>query len=164
MKSFPKLVISTLLTYVLVLTAPIPSMGQSTPDTQKPTSKDTVTKGVKGQGSAESDPNIKGKTADNDPNSKIPPPPGKGVATRGSNPWPCKVNVDNRTGLKIQIYVDGDYSGLSSPWGDAYMLTGSGTTNFYALASFLDGSKVTWGPWNFNCPALGTYTWSLVAP
>jgi hypothetical protein len=124
-------------------------------------SKATVMKGTKGTGTADNDPNIKGKSPDNDPNAKVPPPPGKGAATRGPNPWPCRVNVDNRTGWKIQVYVDGQYDGLSSPWGNAYMNTGSGTTGFYAIATFTDGSKVTWGPWSFACPANGTFTWTL---
>jgi hypothetical protein len=123
--------------------------------------KPTVMKGTHGTGTAADDPNIKQQSPDNDPNAKVPPPPGKGVTTRGPNPWPCRVNVDNRTGWKIQVFVDGQYDGLSSPWGNAYMNTGSGTTGFYAIATFTNGSKITWGPWSFACPANGTFTWTL---
>ena len=161
----PRYLIPATALVVFMTMTMIPAFGQSSASTSKsPATKPTVTKGVKGTGTADSDPNIKGKSADNDPKAKIPPPPGKGVATRGPNPWPCRVNIDNRTPLKIQIYVDGSYSGLSSPWGDAFMNTGSGTTGFYALATFTDGSKVTWGPSAFACPAFGTYAWQLTTP
>jgi hypothetical protein len=139
--------------FALILAAP--ALAQS--DSEK--SKTTVTKGQKA--APDADKYIKDKSPDNDPKKSVPAPSAKGGGSRGAGPWPCQVHIDNRTGWRIQIYVDGQYDGLLSSWGDGFVNTGSGVTTFFAVATFTDGSRLTWGQWVFNCPAQGVYTWSL---
>lgn len=154
-KYFPNLVM-WLFAGLFALVLAIPASAQSSSDDK---SKTTVTKGQKA--GPDADKNIKDKSADNDPKQSIPAPEAKGGTSRGPGPWPCQVHVDNRTGWKIHVYVDGRYDGLLSPWGDGYILTRNGTTTFFGVANFTDGSRLTWGQWVFNCPAQGVYTWSL---
>ncbi len=63
----------------------------------------------------------------------------------------CKVMLDNRTQLKIKIYVDGSFRGVIAPFGDSVTYTGAGATTVYARAEFDDGSAVYWGPSNYTC-------------
>jgi hypothetical protein len=63
----------------------------------------------------------------------------------------CRVDVDNWTPWKVQIYVDGTFRGLVSPWGDGVTYTGAGPTRVYARAEFTDGSALTWGPTDYDC-------------
>jgi hypothetical protein len=105
------------------------------------------------------DENIKSKAVTNNPKVSPAAPPAKGgTKSRG---YCAPLYVDNRTPWKIQIYVDGSYVGMVSPWGDA-----SGTYYadsklvLYAVAEFLDGSRLTWGPQYAYCSD-GPFTWKL---
>ncbi len=150
-----RLVMFFLASLVAVILMATPAFAQTSSDK----SKTTVTKGQKG--ATDVDKKIKDKSPDNDPKKVVPAPEGKGGTTRGAGPWPCQVHIDNHTGWKIQVFVDGYYDGLLAPWGDGYVNTGNGTTTFFAVASFTDGSRITWGEWVFNCPAGGVFTWRL---
>jgi hypothetical protein len=109
------------------------------------------------QSAAGQDENIKSRSDQNDPASAPKAPPDKGgEKTRGGV---CYFLVDNRTPWKIQIFVDGDYVGLVSGWGDARGTYAGGGHTIYGLATFTDGSRITWGPTQISC--LGTYRWRL---
>jgi hypothetical protein len=119
------------------------------------------TKGVVSRGAAAQDPNIKTPRSTNKAAQK-PAPPNKG----GSQPTTrgvavCTVVVDNWTGYWIDIYVDSDYSGTVNPWGDGYTYAIAGGTRLYGKATLDNGSTITWGPRNVDCPPNGTYTWKL---
>jgi len=104
------------------------------------------------------DENIKSKSVENNPKALPEAPPEKGGdKSRGGNV--CHLLVDNYTRYKIQIFVDGDYVGLVSPWGDAkgsYIPNGFYT--FYGVADFTDGSRLIWGPTRDYCE---DYYWKL---
>jgi hypothetical protein len=103
------------------------------------------------------DENIKTETLKNNPNATIPAPPEKG-GEKGRGAY-CFLGVDNRTKWIIRIYVDGTNVGAVSSWGDATGTYDRGTHQFYAVAYFDDGSRLTWGPRTVNCD--GPYTWTL---
>lgn len=110
----------------------------------------------KGRGGEAEDENIKNRSVENDPQAAPPAPPEKGgEKARGG----CYLTVDNHTAWKIQIFVNGNYVGLVSPWGNAagYQSLSSFTT--YAVADFTDGSQMTWGPRVVSCS--GRFTWNL---
>ncbi len=119
--------------------------------------KQSQTKATQSRGGAP-DENIKSKSAENDPKALREAPPEKGGdKSRGAV---CYLLVDNYTHWKIQIFVDGEYVGMVSPWGQAKgSYIPSGNYKFYAAADFNDGSRLTWGPVNPYCD--GLYTWRL---
>jgi hypothetical protein len=127
---------------------------------QGPKQEVIETKAEKGRGGE--DPNVKSATRVNDPKAPEPPAP---AAKGGEKPRgqisTCDVHVDNRTPWYIQIYVDGNYSGMMSPYGDLYTRAIAGPTLLYARATFTDGSVLTWGPRKVPCPAWTEYTWKL---
>jgi hypothetical protein len=74
----------------------------------------------------------------------------------GASPAPaqmgvCRVDVDNWTQWKVQVYVDGTFRGMVSPWGDGTTYTGAGPTRVYVRAEFTDGTYKYWGPRNYDC-------------
>jgi hypothetical protein len=99
-----------------------------------------------------SDPNIKDEGMTNSQNQEMPGPANKGAGggTRGQS-GVCRVNVDNWTPWKVQIYVDSSFRGMVSPWGDGVTYTGAGPTRVYARAEFDNGSVLTWGPRDYEC-------------
>jgi hypothetical protein len=111
---------------------------------------------------AGSDSNIKSDSDKNNPSAKTTAPAGKGGARkRGAGPNPCGLHIDNRTPWLMRVYVDGNYRGTVSAYGDLVGLTGDGPTSLYAAAPFDDGSVKTWGPRVFNCSAGDVYTWQV---
>ena len=112
-------------------------------------------------------PQIKVDSEKNSTKVKIAAPPNKGGAkSRGTGPSPCEIHVDNRTPYIISIYVDVEKSGYERTgqvgrYGDLYGTIGNGSTSVYGRAYFDDGSQKEWGPALVNCPAGGSYTWSL---
>ena len=114
-------------------------------------------KATKSRGKADSqDPNIKSFSETNKLDAKVPVPPQKGgEAKRGV----CAVHFDNHTQWKVQAFVDGEYQGLVSAYGDLYAYAISGGTRVYGRALFDDGSTYTWGPHIIDCH--GTYTYQL---
>ena len=105
------------------------------------------------------DKNVKRKTEKNDPRKKIPAPPEKGgPKARGVT---CRISVDNWTGYKVQLFIDGDYSGLIIPWGELATSAITGRTTVYARAEFEDTSYVTFGPVTIDCQDGRTYAWKL---
>jgi hypothetical protein len=117
------------------------------------TSKATSSRGESGG----KDENIKQDRKANDPNAKIEAPPEKGgPKTRQAS---CRVHIDNRTPLYVDIYLDGTYVGQVSPFGDSYGWEGCGNMTFYGRATFTDGSTQSWGPQVYFVN--GTFSWSL---
>jgi hypothetical protein len=142
------LILGTVLSIGLVLQ---PAIGQDHPKT-------ATTKSTKSRGDAKAaDPNIKHDRAANDPNAKIEAPAAKGGPK--SRQSACRIHIDNRTGLYIDIFTDGNYRGQISPWDDSYAYVGCGGTTFYGRATFSDGSVRTWGPAVYYVD--GAFTWSL---
>jgi hypothetical protein len=79
-------------------------------------SQTTSTHASKSRGAA---PIKVGRDAGN-PTRKVAAPASKGGAkTRGG--YGAVMHIDNHTGYYIDIYVDGDYDGSVSPYGDLYM-------------------------------------------
>lgn len=111
----------------------------------------------KGRGGG-TDENIKSDSDANDPGKQMPAPGNKG-GEKSKGAGDCAVIVDNRTGWYVRIFVDGTYRGTIAPWGDAYCYTGAGSTRLYAVATFTDGGRFTWGPGIVTC--YGRYTWQL---
>ncbi|MGH7582252.1 MAG: hypothetical protein ACREL5_03390 [Gemmatimonadales bacterium] len=105
------------------------------------------------------DANVKQDSAANVMGHKIAAPAAKGgVKTRGAA-MSGQLHVDNRTDLIIRIYVNGDFVGTVSPWGDSYGYYDCGIS-VYARAYFTDGSFQSWGPVPANvCD--GGFTWRL---
>lgn len=115
----------------------------------------TVTKAAKARGSAV-DENIKAPFKANSTANKPDAPAQKGgEKERGT----CAILVDNWTPWHIEIYVDGDYVGMVSPYGQATGYFHSGRRKAYARATFDDGSVLTWGPSTLDCH--GVSTWRL---
>ena len=105
------------------------------------------------------DKNVKHKSEKNDPRKKIPAPPEKGgPKARGVT---CRISVDNWTGYKVQLFIDGDYSGLIIPWGELATSAITGRTTVYARAEFEDTSYVSFGPVTLDCQDGRTYAWKL---
>jgi len=109
----------------------------------------------RGKGSAQ-DPNIKKSGEVNAPNANAAAPPSKGGSARAGV---CEIHVDNRTGLYIKIYVDGDFQGTVGPWGDVAAYALSGATRLYGRADYTDGTYSSFGPRLIDCH--GTFTWTL---
>jgi hypothetical protein len=112
--------------------------------------------GAKSRGTG-TDESIKTQRAPNKPDAASPAPANKGgEASRGASGI---VHTDNRTALWIDVYLNGDYCGTLSPWGDIYCYVSAGTTVMYAVAGFTDGSRTTWGP--SSAYVDGEYIWRL---
>ncbi|HEY7568332.1 MAG TPA: hypothetical protein VH762_12215 [Gemmatimonadaceae bacterium] len=123
------------------------------------TGKEVVSvKGVKSRG-ATADPNVKSDSLPaNHANATMPAPPAKGgPKTRGATTG--VLHVDNRTLWVIRIYVDGDYVGTVSPYGDSYGYYGCSVRRLYARAVFDDGSYYSWGPSSRD--VCDNFTWRL---
>jgi hypothetical protein len=148
MRALGKSVLCALISGALLVTPSI-SFG-------KAKGKAAATRGEKG-GPGVSEPQTKGADGKNDPNASVEAPPDKGG--KKSRAGVCQLHVDNRTNLIIKIFVDGDYVGTVSPYGDAYGYYSSGSRTVYARADFTDGSWHYWGPRDIHC--FGTYTWTL---
>ena len=129
---------------------------------QKPAAKKrTDTHAAQSRG-AGADQNVKNDSVTNSATAKLAAPPAKGGArTRGAAARIEQLHVDNRTAWYIRIYVDGDYVGLVSPYGDAYGYYSCGVHSLYARAVFDDGSVRTWGP--VDADLCGGFTWRLWA-
>ncbi|MBU1558145.1 hypothetical protein KKC45_04255 [Patescibacteria group bacterium] len=92
---------------------------------------------------------------------KIAPSAAKSAGREGGTSRTCDIAVDNRTPLKIQIFVDDDYSALVPQFGDIEVSALIGKTKLYARADFDTGEVETWGPRYFDCEAYGDYKWTL---
>ncbi len=104
------------------------------------TSNSTKTRG----GAA--DANVRHDDAPNAVTKPATPEPA-GKSTRGASAVePGQICIDSRVDLYVKIYVDGNYVGTVSPWGDACGYYGSGDHRLYARAVFTDGSYSSWGP------------------
>ena len=104
------------------------------------TSNSTRTRG------AGADANVRHDDAPNAVNKPATTEPA-GKSTRGASAVePGQVCIDSRVDLYVKIYVDGNYVGTVSPWGDACGYYGAGEHRLYARAVFTDGSSSTWGP------------------
>lgn len=66
----------------------------------------------------------------------------------------CSVHFDNRTGLYIRIYVDGNYKGTMEPWGDRYVSVGDGYTTIYCVST---GGSREWSA-SGDCREVYDYT------
>jgi hypothetical protein len=128
-----------------------PAIGQDHP--KSATAKAAHSRGEAGA----ADPNIKHDRAANDPSNKIPAPAAKGGTKTRSGA--CRIHIDNRTDLYIDIYTDGNFRGTISPWDDMYGYVGCGNTVFYGRATFTDGSVNTFGPSSYYVD--GAFTWTL---
>ena len=92
------------------------------------------------------DANVRKDEAPN-PVTKAATPEPAGKSTRGASAVePGQVCIDSRVDLIVRIYVDGQYVGTVSPWGDACGYYGAGEHRLYARAVFTDGSSQSWGP------------------
>jgi hypothetical protein len=130
-----------------------PSLASGQQPSNSATSKAQKSRGAPGS----KDEHIKHAQQPNDPNAPAVAPPDKGgPKTRGIA---CRIHIDNRTPWYVDVYTDGDYRGQVSPWGDSYGWVGCGNTNLYGVATFSDGSNLTWGPTVRSVD--GTLTWSL---
>jgi hypothetical protein len=98
------------------------------------------------------DPNIKDDSMVNSASAEFVGPKEKVGSnnTRGAA-GVCKVVLDNRTKLRIKIYVDGSFRGVMAPYGDSVTYTGAGPTRVYARAEFDDGTALYWGPSDYTC-------------
>ena len=104
------------------------------------TSNSTKTRGGAADANVRRDeaPNALNKPATTEPTGKN---------TRGASAVePGQICIDSRVDLIVRIYVDGNYVGTVSPWGDACGYYGSGDHRLYARAVFTDGSSSSWGP------------------
>jgi hypothetical protein len=114
------------------------------------------------RGASAQDPNVKTRRPASQDAAPRPAPPNKGgkpPATRGVAV--CTVRVDNWTGYSIDIYVDRDYSGTVSPWGEGATYAIAGGTRLYGDTVLNNGQTFTWGPRNVDCPANDVFTWRL---
>ena len=137
--------------FVAALMVAAPAQAQ-----QAPAANTMETRGAKSRGTG-TDESIKTQRAPNSPDAAVPAPAGKGgEATRGASGI---VKADNRTSLFIDVYLNGQFCGTVSPWGDVYCYVTAGAVTVYAVADFTDGSRSTWGP--SSAYVDGTYTWVL---
>lgn len=104
------------------------------------TSTSTRTRG------GDADANVRRDESPN-PVNKPPTPEPIGKSTRGPTPLaPGQICVDSRVDLQVKIYVDGNFAGSVSPWGDSCGFYGPGEHRLYARAVYTDGSASSWGP------------------
>ena len=73
----------------------------------------------------------------------------------------CVLDVNNNFPYSVSVYVNGAFAGYIKAYGGGYypVLKGGGAV-VYALASFDDGSTITFGPRQFTC-ANANMEWSL---
>ena len=92
------------------------------------------------------DANVRRDDAPNAVNKPATPEPA-GKSTRGASAVePGQICIDSRVDLYVKIYVDGNFVGTVSPYGDACGYYGGGDHRLYARAVFTDGSYSSWGP------------------
>jgi hypothetical protein len=116
-------------------------------------------KGVKGLAGS-TDGNILSNSVMNSKNSNVAAPPTKGgFQTRGLN-GTCNIHINNKTGLYVTFYFNGNAAGALGPWGDLYPNSTEGKGTLYAKASFTDGSVMTFGPRDFTCTGTD-FVWTL---
>ena len=120
--------------------------------------KAVETKAQKSRGEGK-DENIKNNSVANDPKSVMEAPAEKGgKKTRGGY---AVVVFDNYTSYKIQLYANGEYIGMVSPYGKSSSYSTPGAAELYGRADFTDGSVLTWGPQSVSVDAGDTFTWKL---
>jgi len=78
----------------------------------------------------------------------VQPPTKGGAPSRGGY---CYVTFDNWTGYYIDCYINGTYQGYVAPYGKGSITVSGGDNKVYAVATFDDGSKLTWGPETKSC-------------
>lgn len=140
----------------LVLTFGVGAKSAAAQTQQHPKSGTTAAQKTRGDSNAK-DENIKKDRQPNDPNAKVEAPPEKGgPKSRG---YACHLDIDNRTPWIIDIYVDGNYRGQVSRYGDLVGYVGCGDTRLYGRATFTDGSEKTWGPTVYYLDS--AFTWSI---
>lgn len=66
----------------------------------------------------------------------------------------CGIHFDNRTGLSIKVYVDGDFYGVISPYGDEAVVVQGGYTRVYCVSA---GGTREWSG-DGNCTEIMKYT------
>jgi hypothetical protein len=98
---------------------------------------------------------IKRKDAINEV-GKAPKAPANKGGEKGRG-FAAGINVDNWTGLYIKIYINDICEGTVSPWGDLFIVVGSGRTKFYGVAEYSDGSTGTFGPHIETIDGLATW-------
>jgi hypothetical protein len=140
----------------------VPALAQPKPKAAAPAPKEESSAPVKLKGApGDKDDNVKAKKGANAKDGlaakKLVQPESKAGA-KAKGPV-CLLHVDNRTNWNIDIYVDGDYVGDVTPFGDSAGAYVGGETRFYARAEFSDGDVLTWGPKLIDCN--GSYTWTL---
>jgi len=91
----------------------------------------------------------------------IPAPAQKGGEKARGQVSTCIVHFDNRTDLWIKGWVDGEFEGVTPPYGDLYAYAIAGGTQLFARADFDDGTYLYWGPTIVSCPPGGTFTWRV---
>lgn len=139
----------------MMLLAPL---GENLATAQSGKGKTAETKSQKSRGEGK-DEHIKNNSAANDPKSTMEAPPAKGgKKTRGGT---ASVVFDNYTAYKIQIYANGDYLGVISPYGNGTSYATPGSAELYGRADFTDGTVLTWGPQTVSLEAGETFTWKL---
>lgn len=120
------------------------------------TQEDTHTsQAQKARGPGAGGEEIKNRSPKNEAGDQALAPPEKGgdEKTRGQA---CKLHVDNRTLWRIQIFVDGRYVGLVSPFGDSIGYYSCGAHRLFGLAEFVDAPDLTWGPHSLKLPGRWT--------
>ena len=131
-----------LLLVCLLLTLTTVSLAQA----QKKATKKVTVEGKAATRSRGDNPNIKmdEPTTDN----PVPQP----AKSRGAT---CAIHFDNRTGLYIRLFVDGNYKGTMEPWGDRYVAVGDGYTTIYCVST--GGSR----EWNASGDCQQAYDYTL---
>lgn len=149
------------LAVVCLSAAPRISSAQKTKPQPKPSSARTFEDHAKNVSAAEAKKVVKSDQDLNKPGAKAPVPAKKAGHGLKATAHIGELHVDNRTDYYIRIYVDGDFVGTVSPYGDSYGTLGdcSGHT-LTGIAYFTDGSTKQWGPHETSATC-GDYTWRL---
>ncbi|MFH1197169.1 MAG: hypothetical protein V1720_15840 [bacterium] len=145
---------------VLLVVASFLISATANAQTYKGGNQSVETKASKSRGAGE-DENIKSnvKVNSKDAADKFLPPYAKGgEKSRASN---IKVIVENWTPYYVDIYNDGYYQGTIGPWDDSYFMDYGDAIELYGVATFDDGSTLTWGPHYVANDEYYTYTWKL---
>jgi hypothetical protein len=144
--------------FALVAMMLLAPLGANIVTAQSGKGKTAETKSQKSRGEGK-DENIKNNSVANDPKATMEAPPEKGgKKTRGAY---ASVVFDNYTAYKIQLYANGDYLGVVSPFGNGKSYATPGSAELYGRADFTDGTVLTWGPQTASLDAGGTFTWKL---
>ena len=114
--------------------------------------------GVKAKADAP-DGNVKHDNITNSPDQKLAPPQKKGGPASKAG-YTCDGHIDNRTGLYVRYYMNGELEAIIGPYGDYFPAYTHGSVVLYARAVFDDGSVLTFGPRNYSCVG-SDFTWSL---